>query len=96
MPYISEEKREVFDLNIDAIVRSLSYFTTEEDMEGSLNYIISRILSGAYNIGNPRYYKINRIVGTLECVKQEFYRRIASDYEDKAIEKNGDIPEYGV
>ena len=37
-------------------------------------------------------YKItNDIVGALECTKQEFYRRVASDYEDAKIEQNGDL-----
>ena len=30
----------------------------------------------------------------LECVKQEFYRRLASPYEDECISKNGDIDVY--
>jgi hypothetical protein len=37
------------------------------------------------------YKSINDVIGVLECVKQEFYRRIAVPYEDKKIEQNGDI-----
>jgi hypothetical protein len=32
--------------------------------------------------------------GVIENVKQEFYRRLASKYEDAKIEQNGDIIEY--
>jgi hypothetical protein len=34
------------------------------------------------------------ITGVLENVKQEFYRRIATAYEEKKIIENGDIKEY--
>jgi hypothetical protein len=34
------------------------------------------------------------ITGVLENIKQEFYRRAASSYEDKKIIENGDIKEY--
>jgi hypothetical protein len=34
------------------------------------------------------------VTGVLENIKQEFYRRIASQYEDKKILENGDIIEY--
>ena len=30
----------------------------------------------------------------LENVKQEFYRRVASSYEDQKIIENGDVKEY--
>jgi hypothetical protein len=40
------------------------------------------------------YGKIAIITGVLENIKQEFYRRIASSYEDKKILENGDIKEY--
>jgi hypothetical protein len=32
-------------------------------------------------------------MGVLECVKQEYYRRVASLYEDQAKERNGDVYE---
>ena len=60
-----------------------------------LNYAISRLLSKAYELDTePRYEKINSAVGVTECVKLELYRRLAAPYEDKAIDKNGDIEEY--
>lgn len=32
-------------------------------------------------------------MGVLECVKQEYYRRVAIPYEDQAKERNGDVYE---
>lgn len=31
------------------------------------------------------------ILGVLECVKLELYRRVAAPYEDRKIEENGDV-----
>jgi hypothetical protein len=39
------------------------------------------------------YTEYNALVGVLECVKQEFYRRAVSSYEDKKKEGNGDVYE---
>jgi hypothetical protein len=41
-----------------------------------------------------RYKWINRAVGVLDCLKFEFYRRLAAPYEDKAVARNGDLPCY--
>jgi hypothetical protein len=59
---------------------------------GEINYCFSRIL--AKSMGQISYSKIAMITGVLENVKQEFYRRIATSYEDKKIIENGDIKEY--
>jgi hypothetical protein len=59
---------------------------------GDINYAFSRIISGV--MGDVSYPKIAIITGVLENIKQEFYRRIASVYEDQKIIQNGDIPEY--
>lgn len=75
----------------------MSYQLSNEDflkITGDINYTFSRIL--AKLMGNVSYSKIAMITGVLENVKQEFYRRIASSYEDKKIAENGDIKEYKI
>jgi hypothetical protein len=62
------------------------------DICGDINYCFSRILAGV--MGQVSYPKIAIITGVLENIKQEFYRRVASSYEDKKIIQNGDIKEY--
>jgi len=59
---------------------------------GDINYVFSRVVAGA--MGDVSYPKIAIITGVLENIKQEFYRRVASSYEDKKIIQNGDIKEY--
>jgi hypothetical protein len=40
---------------------------------------------------NPRYSTANNLMGVLECVKAEFYRRQVANLEDRKIIENGDI-----
>jgi hypothetical protein len=90
MPYITDEKREGLDGAIEDLQAELS---REGRGEGDLNYVISRLVGGAFE-DEPRYHTIARVTGVLENVKQEFYRRVAVPYEDDAASVNGDINEY--
>lgn len=78
MPYIPKEDR----LNL----KESSNLT-----EGELNYLITRLLNDQINRKGLKYATINSLIGTLECAKLELYRRIAGPYEDKAVERNGDV-----
>lgn len=60
---------------------------------GELNYLIT-ILLGRYlhSYGeNPKYADYNEVIGVLECVKLELYRRAISKYEDEKRAANGDV-----
>jgi hypothetical protein len=99
MPYIKEEDREELDAAIDQMIKSIRdihhSLNNPHDFSiylGRINYSFSRILGGLIN--EPSYNKIAMVTGVLENIKQEFYRRIASQYEDKKILENGDIIEY--
>ena len=96
MPYIDEDARLELDSCIDNMVECLTHgndISIEEFtvLLGEINYCFSRIL--AKSMGQTSYSKIAMITGVLENVKQEFYRRIATSYEDKKIIENGDIKE---
>lgn len=47
---------------------------------------------------NGDAWSLADVIGTIECVKLEFYRRVVAPYEDKKAEQNGDAyhPFYGV
>lgn len=99
MPYINENNRKNLDQSIENLVsciRSNVLFKDDEkslwNMAGDINYCFSRVLGQL--MGNVSYSKIAIITGVLENIKQEFYRRIASSYEDKKMAENGDIKEY--
>lgn len=91
MPYIKENDRTQLDSCIDNMIQCLSSDDISNVL-GNINYCFSRVLSGIMK--QPSYNKIAMITGVLENIKQEFYRRIASPYEDKKILENGDIKEY--
>jgi CO dehydrogenase/acetyl-CoA synthase epsilon subunit len=101
MPYIKEDIRQELDVCIEKMItclgtpKSLNGNMTNEDFVlilGDINYVFSRIISSL--MGRVSYSKIAMITGVLENIKQEYYRRVASAYEDKKIVENGDIPEY--
>lgn len=95
MPYIDEKMRYELDNLIEELVDKLQTKYTEAT-DGRLNYIITRLLASTYKIDkDPRYSKINDIIGILECAKLEFYARVARPYEDLKTEQNGDVKEYG-
>lgn len=94
MPYISKESRETVDSLINQLI-DVVQIEVPNNRKGLLNYIITRLLSGGFEIPDEiRYSKINDIVGVLECAKLEFYQRIARNFEDEKMHINGDVSEY--
>lgn len=97
MPYIDEESRSGLDVCIDTMIDCLTNkkeLNNEEFLAilGNINYVFSRVIVGT--MGKTSYSKIAMVTGVLENIKQEFYRRLATPYEDKKILANGDIREY--
>lgn len=90
MPYIHFSKRLEFDQEIDNLVAKIKD-KNNDDLAGTLNYIISRLTWKLCTDSCLCYARMNTIIGALECVKTEFYRRIAAPYENKKIDSEGDI-----
>ena len=93
MPYIKQELRDVVDPEINALIEKLRPHTYQEELDicknpGLLNYMITKIVA---DLGLICYTDMNNVIGALECVKLELYRRVAIPYEDKKIEENGDV-----
>jgi hypothetical protein len=57
---------------------------------GELNYCITRLIQ-KYLKPETSYQKYNDVMGVLEGVKLEIYRRKIASYEDGKIEENGDV-----
>jgi len=88
MPYIKQNDRQHLD---EALVQRARLLITNEDLSpGDLNYIISTIIWKSFE-KQMNYSKANELVGVLECVKQEFYRRQVVPYEEEKIGENGDL-----
>jgi hypothetical protein len=80
MPYIEKESRT--RLSEGAVPESA----------GELNYAITRMIDDyIQRKGGVRYAHLNEVVGVLECVKLELYRRVAAPYEDRKCEESGDV-----
>jgi hypothetical protein len=95
MPYIHRTKREVLDPVIDDLHRSLVELQMDDElnnMEGNINYTITRLLMMVYgDKDSTNYSQINDAIGVLECVKNEYYHKVASPYEDQKEFDNGSI-----
>lgn len=90
MPYIEQNQRDDLDMLVETAIRgsvNLPCLTP-----GDMNYLLTRLCVA--HIGDMSYTKANEVVGVLECVKLEMYRRAIAPYEDKAIIRNGDVKEY--
>tara|TARA_Y100000310_G_C20631056_1_gene788661 strand:+ start:1456 stop:1755 length:300 start_codon:yes stop_codon:yes gene_type:complete len=83
MPYIKKEKRDYFYYDILDL-------NNEITSSGELNYCITKLILN-YLPSTPKYDDYNTVIGVLECVKQELYRRLITDYEDKKCSENGDV-----
>jgi len=90
MPYIKKEDRKKFDSVIEDFMDALTEHGFQPVSEGELNYVISKIIWGMFD-KKPSYKLGNNLMGVLECVKQEFYRRRLANYEDEKRKENGDI-----
>ena len=87
MPYIKAEARPELDARMAALIEHIRTLPVEEQ-DGALNYTVSRMIMSIYPL---RYFHINRVMGVLECIKQEFYRIVAGPYEDQKIAENGAV-----
>lgn len=83
MPYIKQKDRAEFNEVLKAVPDIIN--------TGNLNYIISKLCIKYLHEFDLKYSTINEIIGVLNCVQQEFYRKIACDYEDKKEIENGTI-----
>jgi hypothetical protein len=82
MPYITQEQRTSIECSQDPLnIGEFNYFLT---------MIIIDYLENPES-GRLCYDKYNAVMGALECIKQEFYRREIAPYEDIKIKENGDV-----
>ncbi len=98
MPYITQDKRDVLDPLIEELHRTIVEMEMDDETtntEGNLNYLITRLIMMVYgDRDGTRYGRINDAIGMLECVKQEYYRKVAAPYEDQKAFENGEVPRF--
>lgn len=85
MPYIKQEKRVKFLMNIRDIVTNI-------ESEGELNFVISKICKEYVNKKDiVKYEDYNKVMGVMACAMLEFYRKEVDPYEEEKIKENGEI-----
>jgi len=95
MPYITQEKRDFLDGAIDELHHKLVELQLDDEcnnMEGNLNYAISRLILMVYGDKNTTSYSdINDAIGVLENVKLNYARTVIDPYEKQKEFDNGEI-----
>jgi hypothetical protein len=100
MPYIKSEVRPKLDLFIDQLAGNIVELARQDGSEtayaGLLNYTCTKLAMRIIDIqfGKIKYGTLATITGVFKNIADEFYRRIAVPYEDKQIEKSGDVDLY--
>jgi len=89
MPYIKPERRKLIfwanDINLPVVdVNSI-------ESVGELNFAITKLCIDFLEKDGRAYRSFNEIVGVLECVKLEFYRKAVAPYEEEKEMENGSI-----
>ena len=85
MPYIKYCDRERYEQATKGL-----FLLLKDAPPGEINYVLSSIIWGIFDL-KKSYKSANELMGVLECVKQEFYRRKVAPYEDEKKVENGDI-----
>ena len=97
MPYISQDHRQKLDPLIDKLAAQIVNEAQAMDYDGAfaglLNYTCTRLALKIVRLqfGAMRYWIIAILTGTFKNIADEFYRRIAVGYENRQIEKSGDV-----
>lgn len=95
MPYIPNKRREVLDQYVNGLADYIKETNLESSWLGDTNYVITRLLMRLVQTFGPmRYWMAVSLLGTLEAVKIEIFRRAIGPYENKQQEINGDVPEF--
>jgi len=79
MPYINLERRKAIESG------------EPPQTAGELNYVITQEILYYIKMKNVSYQTFNDVLGVLEGVKQEVYRRLIAQYEEKKKRSNGDV-----
>jgi hypothetical protein len=91
MPYIKPQDREQYAEIIDELFNTLTLNNPDKSFsEGEFNYVVSKLVNKLLD-HKKSYATANKIIGVLECIKLEIYRRAIAEYETEKIVENGDI-----
>ncbi len=94
MPYINKQSRKELDDKIKelaGVVIDTAVDGVDDGVNpGRLNYAITKLILEVSS-SVPSYAEYNKIIGVLECLKLEYYRRAVAIHEERKIVENGDV-----
>jgi hypothetical protein len=85
MPYVDKSIRSVLDQGKKLPVTP-----------GELNFVLAGHIDRYLGVRPQSYQVYNDVIGVLECLKLEVYRRLVAPYEDEKLAQNGDVFSQGV
>jgi hypothetical protein len=91
MPYITQEDRDKLKPLTDELDKLPFSRQMPHQTSGWVNYLITKLMRRVVGWYGESYGVYSMLIGALECAKLELYRRQVTLYEDKAIERNGDV-----
>lgn len=85
VPYISKTQRK----ELDALLSGGHALYLEKP--GELNYVLTKAVIAYLERKRLSYQSITEVIGVLETMKLELYRRLAVPYERRKHLENGDV-----
>lgn len=82
MPYIDQERRKV----LDGFIKQLSARIASR---GEFNYVLTCL--AASELRGLSYAELASLIGDIELVKMELWRRLVVPYEENKRKQNGDV-----
>lgn len=87
MPYVKYIFREKMEKPLDELFGQLC-LVPKEYRAGVFTYCIYKLMMD-FHVNKFQEFAV--MLGILESVKQEYYRRVVAPYEDIKIQENGDV-----
>lgn len=91
MPYVRQVLRDRVDTDINSLLAALIEHDNTTFNDGLVNYSITKLLDLLIGVYGENYANFNRVMGILESVKQEYYRKRIAPYEDEKAKENGEV-----
>lgn len=93
MPYIDQKSRLKFREDTMLVTKetAVEFLGKRINTAGELNYVVSMLCLEYLKTNGKNYQHMNDIMGALQGVQSELYRRVIAPYEDEKINSNGDI-----
>lgn len=95
MPYIKQSIRNEIDPKLYEMIAEAKDAVNNDQLSGEANYLVTKaVLHLLKPDSGWTYDALANTIKTLECSKLEIYRRLMGPYEDGAVIRNGDLPEF--